>query len=119
MNEINWEDVLKKEARDKNNEEIGIVHEITDSNVLVQKGIIEKQKFLIPLSEVESFDGSHLKFKISERDIKQKYTTDDSTPSIEDQYYSTTEIDDGGGSGGGIQIEQKENNADTPRSDLN
>jgi uncharacterized protein (TIGR02271 family) len=105
---IDWNDTIKKEARALNNEDLGEVQEITDGYVLVQRGIIDKEKFSIPQDQAESYDGSILKFRISEDEIIKKYAVDSEPASIEEQYESTTVIDSGGGSGGGIQLEGNE-----------
>ncbi|HZA63964.1 MAG TPA: YsnF/AvaK domain-containing protein [Nitrososphaeraceae archaeon] len=73
---INWNDVIKKEARGKNDEDLGKVQEVGDTYVLVQKGLISKEKFYIPQSEVEGYNGDVLRFKISEDDIRSKYLGD-------------------------------------------
>src|SRR5919112_1803260 len=99
--DIDWKDVLKKEARGENNEDLGEGQEIINNYVLVQRGIIDKKKFYIPQSQVESYDGSILRFHITEEDLN-KYSGDEVPPSIEEQYASTTTIDSGGGSAGGI-----------------
>jgi uncharacterized protein (TIGR02271 family) len=102
---IDWNDTIKKEARGSNDEDLGEVQEVTDGHVLVKRGLVHKEKFLIPQDQVESYDGSVLRFKISANEIS-RYAEDSHPPSIEDQYESTTEIDSGGGSGGGIEIEE-------------
>ncbi len=106
--EIDWNDVIKKEARGSNDEDLGEVQEIANGYVVVQKGLINKEKFYIPQDKAESYDGSVLRFSISEEDAVNRYGGGSSPPSIEDQYASTTAIDDGGGSGGGIQVEENE-----------
>jgi hypothetical protein len=73
---INWNDVIKKEARGKNDEDLGKVQEVGDTYVLVQKGLISKEKFYIPQSEVEGYDGDVLRFKVSEDDVRNKYLGD-------------------------------------------
>jgi uncharacterized protein (TIGR02271 family) len=73
---IDWNDVIKKEARGKNDEDLGKVQEVGDTYVLVQKGLISKEKFYIPQSEVEDYDGDVLRFKISEDDVRSKYLGD-------------------------------------------
>ncbi len=105
---IDWDDTIKKEARALNNEDLGEVQEITDGYVLVQRGIIDKEKFSIPQDQAESYDGTILRFRISEDEIIKKYAVDSAPASIEEQYESTTVIDSGGGSGGGIQLEGNE-----------
>ena len=108
--DFDWSETIKKEARGKNDEDLGEVQEISDGNVVVQKGLISKEKFYIPQNLAESYDGSVLRFSVSEDDVVNKYAGDSSPPSIEDQYSSTTAIDSGGGSGGGIQVEENEEN---------
>jgi len=102
---IDWNEVKKKEARGLKNEDLGEVHEVTNGYVLVQKGLIHKEKFYIPQEQVESFDGHVLRFKITADEIN-RYAGDSHPASIEDQYESTIEIDSGGGSAGGIEIEE-------------
>jgi uncharacterized protein (TIGR02271 family) len=73
---INWDDVIKKEARGINDEDLGEVKEVGDTYVLLQKGLINKEKFYVPQNEVESYDGNILRFKLSEEEIKSKYSGD-------------------------------------------
>jgi hypothetical protein len=40
---INWNEVIKKEARGKNDEDLGEVHKVGDTYVLVQKRLINKE----------------------------------------------------------------------------
>ena len=68
---INWNDVIKKEARGNNDEDFGEVQEIQGNYVLVQKGIINKEKFYIPKDQAESYDGDILKFRFSEQELNQ------------------------------------------------
>ncbi len=104
--DIDWNKTMKKEARGINGEHLGEVQEVTNEYILIQKGIIDKEKFFIPRDKVESFDGAILRFNISEEEVLDKYIKDKHAPSIEEQYASTTSIDSGGGSGGGIHIEE-------------
>ena len=76
--DIDWNDTIKKEARGLNNENLGEVQEIGISFILVQKGSTSEDKFFIPYSEVESYDGEVLRFKISEEEIKSNYSRDPS-----------------------------------------
>jgi uncharacterized protein (TIGR02271 family) len=77
---INWNDTIKKEARGNNDEDLGEVQEVTNGYVLVQRGVINKEKFYIPKDQAESYDGSVLRFKVSEGEILNKYKRD-SAPS--------------------------------------
>ena len=105
--DIDWKDVLKKEARGKNDEDLGEVQEIINNYILVQRGIINKEKYYIPQSQVESYDGYILRFQITEDDLN-KYAGEEDPPSIEEQYASTTAIDSGGGNARGVKVEEKE-----------
>jgi uncharacterized protein (TIGR02271 family) len=73
---INWNEVIKKEARGRNDEDLGEVQEVRDMYILVQKGLLSKEKFYVPQSEVDSYDGEVLRFKVSEEDIRTKYSGD-------------------------------------------
>jgi uncharacterized protein (TIGR02271 family) len=70
-NSIDWNDVIKKEAKGTNDEDFGEVQDIQGNYVLVQKGIIDKEKFYIPKDQAESYDGDVLRFRISQEDLNQ------------------------------------------------
>jgi uncharacterized protein (TIGR02271 family) len=74
--DIDWNDVVKKEARGINDEDLGEVQEIGFNYIFVQKGLVSKEKFYIPFSEVDSYDGNVLRFKLSEEEIRSNYTGD-------------------------------------------
>jgi uncharacterized protein (TIGR02271 family) len=73
---IDWSDVIKKEARGRNDEDLGEVQEVVDNYILVQRGMINKDKFYIPRDMVESYDGDVLRFSISEEDAKSRFLRD-------------------------------------------
>jgi uncharacterized protein (TIGR02271 family) len=73
---IDWSDVIKKEARGSNDEDLGEVHEVGENYVLVQRGLINKDKFYIPKDMVESYNGDVLRFNISEEDAKSRFLGD-------------------------------------------
>ena len=68
---IDWNDVIKKEARGINDEDLGEVQEIQDNYVLLQRGMIDKETFYIPKDQAESYDGNILKFRLSESDLSK------------------------------------------------
>jgi uncharacterized protein (TIGR02271 family) len=68
---IEWNEVLKKEARGIDDEDLGEVQEVQGNYVLVKKGIINKEQFYIPKDQAESYDGDVLRFKISQEDLNQ------------------------------------------------
>jgi uncharacterized protein (TIGR02271 family) len=77
---IDWNDVIKKEARGSGDEDLGEVQEAGQDYVLVQRGMINKDKFYIPKDMVESYDGNVLRFKISEDDAKSRFLRDSAPP---------------------------------------
>jgi uncharacterized protein (TIGR02271 family) len=86
---IDWNDVTKKEARGINDEDLGEVQEVGPNYVLVQKGMINKEKFYIPKDMAESYDGNVLHFRISKEDAESRYMTD-SPPAPSTQERTTT-----------------------------
>jgi uncharacterized protein (TIGR02271 family) len=70
---IDWNDVIKKEARGINDADFGEVQELTSGFVITQKGLIDVQVFGIPKERVESYDGSVLRFNVSEDEAFSKY----------------------------------------------
>ena len=87
---INWNDVIKKEARDNNYEELGEVQEVKDNDVIVQRGIIKKEIFYIPKDQAESYDNNVLKFKFSGQELS-KYQDE---PSFQDTEINTTKMEE-------------------------
>ena len=83
---INWNEVIKKEAEGLNGEDFGEVQDVSNGFVLVQKGIINKEKFLIPQELAESFDGDKVRFTISEEDMLNKYREQDNVTTTQQTY---------------------------------
>lgn len=92
-NNIDWDDVIKKEARGSDDEDLGEVKETDGDYVIVQKGMINKEKFYIPKNMAESYDGSVLRFNISKEEVRNRFMGD--SPPVADQYssYSSSYID--------------------------
>ena len=87
---IKWNDVIKKEAKGNNYEELGKVQEVKDNYVIIQRGTINKEKFYIPKDEAESYDGDVIKFKFSEQELS-KYKDE---PSFQDAEINTTKMEE-------------------------
>ena len=75
---IDWYDVIKKEARGINDEDLGEVQDVQSNYVLVQRGIFNKERYYIPKDQVESYDGNALKFRFSNSELS-KYQEEPST----------------------------------------
>lgn len=82
---IDWSDVIKKEARGMGDADFGEVQNVSDEYVLVQRGLINLERFSIPKDLVESYDGSVLRFRVYEEEALEKYRTySDSTGELQD-----------------------------------
>lgn len=66
---INFNDMVGKEALGLDGLDLGKVVEIGNTFIVTQRGLIDKKKFHLPSSAVESFDGDLVKFKISDNDL--------------------------------------------------
>jgi len=109
---IDWNEVIKKDAKGNNNLDLGEIQQIIRDRVVVQKGMIEKETYEFPKSLVRNFDGNVLTIEVSENQlINFKVVHSQTPPTVRDQFLSTTEIDRGGGSGGGIRIESRVENS--------
>lgn len=76
-NNVNWDEVIKKEAIGIDGLDLGEVQEVGDTFIVTQVGLINKKKYHLPKSSVESFDGELLKFKINESDLNSFEQTED------------------------------------------
>ena len=66
--DIDWNDVIKKEARGANNEDLGEIQNLTNGYVLTKRGITTIEKFYIPQDKLESYDGHTIRFSVSEEE---------------------------------------------------
>jgi len=86
---IEWDNVIKKEARGADNYDLGEVQKVTNNDILTQKGIMEKKWFQIPKHLTQRFDGNKLIFNINESEAKDLYVIDDPTSSPTDEMKET------------------------------
>ena len=66
---IDWNNVVKKGAIGIDGLDLGEVHEVGDTYVITQKGLLNKKRYHIPISSVESFDGDILKMRVNEVEL--------------------------------------------------
>ncbi|VFJ15195.1 YsnF/AvaK domain-containing protein [Candidatus Nitrosocosmicus franklandus] len=66
---INWTSVLKKEVIGTDGLDLGEVAEVGDNFIIIQKGLLNKKRFIIPISTVENFDGDILRVRVNENDL--------------------------------------------------
>jgi hypothetical protein len=76
-NNINWNDVIKKEARGLNDADLGEVQEIRQDNVITKAGVVDKEVYSIPRNLVERFDGHNLWFKVTKDEAENVYKIKD------------------------------------------
>ena len=67
---IDWNEIMKKEARGINDFDLGEVQEIQSDVVVTQKGTLDKDKFYLPKNVVDRFDGHNVWFKITKEDAE-------------------------------------------------
>ena len=63
---IEWDKVVKKEARGMDGFDLGEIQEVTADYVLMQKGIVDRKWYQIPKRLAKSFDGDIVVFNIKE-----------------------------------------------------
>ena len=70
---IDWNEVVKKEARGIEDADFGEVQLTIGDTVLTEKGITDKKRFYLPKNLVDKFDGHALWFKITEDEAYNTY----------------------------------------------
>ncbi len=73
---INLDYIIKKEVLGIDGLDLGKVIEIGETYVVTQRGLIDKKKYHLPISSIESFDGEFLNLKINETDLKSYEQTE-------------------------------------------
>ena len=89
-----WNEVIKKEARGRNDADLGEVLEVKDDIVVTERGTLSKEKFYLPKSIPHGFNGHTLLFDITEEEAKERFTNESVlTQGAEIQSTSTTMSD--------------------------
>jgi uncharacterized protein (TIGR02271 family) len=68
-----WNEVMKKEARGRNDADLGEVMEVKDDIVVIERGTLKKEKFYLPKSIPHGFNGHTLLVDITEEEAKEKF----------------------------------------------
>jgi uncharacterized protein (TIGR02271 family) len=71
-----WNEVIKKEARGRNDADLGEVLEAKDDIVVTERGTLNKEKFYLPKSIPHGFNGHTLLFDITEEEAKERFSND-------------------------------------------
>ena len=76
IDDIDWTDVIGKEARGLGDDDLGEVQEIHGDRVVTKSGVIGKKVYNIPRNLVIKYDGSKLWFSVTKDEAKDKYEVD-------------------------------------------
>ncbi len=76
-NNIDWNEVIKKEARGINDADLGEVQEIRLDNVITKAGVVDKEVYSIPKNLAERYDGHNLWFRVTKEDAENLYKIKD------------------------------------------
>ena len=71
-----WNEVIIKEARGRNDADLGEVLEVKDDIVVTERGTLNKEKFYLPKSIPHGFNGHTLLFDITEEEAKERFTNE-------------------------------------------
>ena len=72
ISDFSSEEIIKKEARGLGDDtDFGEVQEILGEYIITQKGTVDKERYYIPKSLVERFDGDTVYFKVTKEESKQ------------------------------------------------
>ena len=86
---IDWDKVIKKEARGINDDDLGEVQSIGPNYVTTMKGIAHKKTYYIPKYLVEGFDGHNLWFKVSKKELNNTFARNSPPTREEFNKYNT------------------------------
>ena len=83
---LDWNEIIKKEARSLDDANLGKVREINETSFIIEKGTKNREKFYIPRSIPHAYNGSVILLDITEDEAKKQFMTDTSmpTPSTEE-----------------------------------
>ena len=76
-NNIDFSDVIKKEARGINDADLGEVQEVRQDNVITKAGVVDKEVYSFPKNLVERYDGHNLWFKVTKEEAESLYKIKD------------------------------------------
>jgi hypothetical protein len=62
---IDWDKVIKKEARGLEDYDLGEVQEVNEWRVVTKKGLVDKDKFYLPRDKAVRFDGDKVWFEVT------------------------------------------------------
>jgi hypothetical protein len=70
IDNIDWKDTIKKEARGLKDDDLGEVQEVRQNEIITKVGVVDKETYCIPKKFVTRFDGHNLWFSITKDEAK-------------------------------------------------
>ena len=70
-NNIDWDNIVKKEAIGLNGEDLGEVLEVGKNHIVTQKGVLNKKRYYLPKKAISGFDGTIVKVNMTHNDLDQ------------------------------------------------
>ena len=67
---INWDEIIKKEARGLDNYDLGEVQDLNEQFVETKRVVVDKDKFFLPREKVVKFDGNKVWFNVTKDEAK-------------------------------------------------
>ena len=84
-----WNEVIKKEARGRNDADLGEVLEVKDDIIVTERGTLSRERFYLRKSIPHGFNGHTLLFDITEEEAKERFMNEP-TSSRETEIQSST-----------------------------
>jgi hypothetical protein len=74
---VNWNEVMNKQARGRDDLELGEVRKVGPNYVLAEKtGVLRTEKFFLPKELAERYDGNTLRFNVTKDEARLKFRRD-------------------------------------------
>ena len=80
---MSWDNVIDKEVKSADKQDLGKVESITKHYVEVKQGTISKKHYFIPKYYIQGYDGHKLWASLTKDEIKHKYERD--SPPLESE----------------------------------
>lgn len=77
IDNIDWNDVVKKEAKGLKDDELGEGQEAHQNDTITKLGIVNKETYCITKNLVTRYDGQNLWFSITKDEAKSQYKISD------------------------------------------
>jgi len=80
---MSWDEVINKEVKTSDKEELGKIKSVGDYFVEVEDGVISKKHYFVPKKYLHEYDGDNVYSSLDKEQLKQKYQRD--SPPLESE----------------------------------